>query len=89
MEPCGIVSYMNYKCYRFPKVCSDLRLFDIVTKDGSPTLVPGNLHTRSTDDEANGSAEQLSITTTRSGRTVRKPVNSSSYSQTSDDGNVH
>ncbi|KAI9554248.1 hypothetical protein GHT06_019519 [Daphnia sinensis] len=61
-----------------------LRLFDIVTKDGVSTLVPGNLHSRPAS-EANALGERLTATTTRSGRTIRKPTNSSSYSQTTDD----
>ncbi|XP_057375103.1 DDB1- and CUL4-associated factor 17-like [Daphnia carinata] len=62
-----------------------LRLFDIVTKDGMPTLVPGHLHSRTVGSEANASGERLTTTTTRSGRTIRKPTNSSSCSQTDDD----
>ncbi|XP_032786486.2 uncharacterized protein LOC116924034 [Daphnia magna] len=62
-----------------------LRLFDIVTKDGVPTLVPGHLHSRPACSEANASGERPKTTTTRSGRTIRKPTNSSSYSQKNDE----
>lgn len=64
------------------------RLFDIVTKDGVPTLVPGHLHSRPACSEANASGERPKTTTTRSGRTIRKPTNSSSYSQKNDEGNA-
>nr|CAH0110494.1 unnamed protein product [Daphnia galeata] len=58
------------------------RLYNIINKDGKPSLVPGDLHTLD-DTEVSDSNDHT--TTTRTGRTVKKPARSSIYSNTSDD----
>ncbi|XP_046639148.1 uncharacterized protein LOC124320346 [Daphnia pulicaria] len=62
-----------------------LRLFNIISKDGTPSLVPGSLHALDDIDESVSIDNVSTTTTTRTGRTVKKPVRSSVYSHTSDD----
>lgn len=62
-------------------------MFNIVSKDEITLLVPGHVHSLSADVKADEPTDQSSsTTTTASGRVVRKRINSSVYSQTSDDG---
>ncbi len=68
------------------------RIFNIITKDETPSLVPGVIHTLSSSDSdldsTNDQASNNTTTTTASGRTIRKPVYTSVYSRTSDDGKI-
>lgn len=60
-----------------------LRIFDITYKDGSPSLVPGIIH--SLDGYSVGN-QRSPNNMTSSGRTVRRPASSDAYSRTSDNG---
>lgn len=67
------------------------RIFNIITNDETSSLVPGVIHTlSSSDSDKDSTNDQASntSTTTASGRTIRKPVYTSVYSSTSDDGKI-
>lgn len=75
------------KCFLYS--CGELRyfrIFNIVTENGTCSLLGGMSHSLSGDSGVGDLNNSSFTTTTASGRIVRKPVKSSVYSPTNDDG---